>query len=485
MKLKIAFLFICTLFVLQSCKKKEDVVPEKGVGLSISNIFKSNMVIQRDKPFTIWGNAKAGNNILINISWNSTTFHTNADANGKWTLSMPPAAANSNPQTINVSTAGETSIMLTNVLIGDVWICSGQSNMVMPVAPAPSFNGVVNYQQEIADANYPQIRVITIATNSLANPGDDISTSSKWDVCSPATVGSISAVSYFFARKLYIDLNVPIGIIISAVNNTQCEQWMNAESYRSDKTISAGYYPANGEYYNGMISPLINLSVSGFIWYQGENNENDLNTYAKLNTALINGWRQVFKQGALPFYYVQIAPFDATQTNDNTLYNVALFREEQALIRTMATNSGMAVTMDVGQVSNHHPVNKKPVGERLALLALKNNYGKKVIANGPTYSSFSINGNAATISFVNGTADGLTAGNNASLNQFFFVAGPDYVFRQGSAVINGNQIIITAPMGTPLPLLAIRYAFTDFPITNLQNSSGLPMEPFRTDSWNN
>ncbi len=483
MRIKLLLLIFCSIIVLQGCSKKQGIEPSNitPIAFSLSSVLQSNMVIQRDKPFTIWGTAKAADKVAINVSWNQTTFYSSADPDGNWVLTIPATPVNSNPQTVTAAIEGEIPIVLTNILIGDVWICSGQSNMVMPVDAISPFIGVANYQQEIANANYPQIRAFTAGVNSRVNISSTLLSGSKWDVCSPATVGAISAVSYFFARKLNTELNIPIGIIIASVNNSICEQWMNSAAFQSDLTLPALYAINSGEYYNGMIAPLINLSVKGFIWYQGESNENEPAIYPKLNSALINGWRAVFKQGALPFYYVQVAPFDATGNNDATLDNVAVFREEQALIRGNVTNSGMAVTMDVGEIHNHHPQNKKPVGERLALLALKNDYNKNIIANGPTYASFTVNNNTATLSFINGTADGLTTIGNAPLNQYFFVEGTDQVLRQGYATISGSHIIVTAPADTPLPIQAIRYAFTDFPITNIQNSAGLPMEPFRTD----
>jgi sialate O-acetylesterase len=241
-----------------------------------------------------------------------------------------------------------------------------------------------------------------------------------------------------------------------------------------------------------MINPLSNLGITGFIWYQGENNRynNPPSDYTKLNSALIQGWRNVFNQGTLPFYLVQMPPFavdyfSTTPLGGNlVLDDYAKFREAQANVLSV-TNTGMAVTMDVGEPANQHPRNKKPVGERLALLALKNIYGQNVQCYGPKYSSFTVSGNRATISFAAGTAEGLNTINNATLNQYFFVAGADHVFSQASATISGNSIVVTAPAGFTLPIQAIRYAFTNAPVTNLQNSAGLPMEPFRTDNWGN
>jgi sialate O-acetylesterase len=241
-----------------------------------------------------------------------------------------------------------------------------------------------------------------------------------------------------------------------------------------------------------MIYPFTRLPISGFIWYQGENNRhnNPPGDYTRLNSAMITGWRNVFNQGQLPFYFVQMPPFavDYLATTpvggDLTADDYAMFREAQANVRQVP-GTGMAVTMDAGEPANQHPRNKKPVGERLALLALKNVHSDNVQCYGPQYLSYTTSGGKVTINFVSGTADGLSTINNQSLNQYFFVAGTDHNFVQASAVITGTQVVLTAPQSVPLPIQAIRYAFTNAPVTNLQNSAGLPMEPFRTDGWSN
>jgi sialate O-acetylesterase len=451
------------------------------------------MVVQRNKPFLVWGKAQPNLNISVNVSWNSNAFSGTADATGNWKVSIPAETATNTPQTITVKGGNTEPITLNNILIGDVWICSGQSNMVFEVDSIPPFRGVTNYQQEIMAANYPDIRATTLQTDLQQNPVDTLTYPANWVVCSPSTVGPISGVAYYFARKLNTDLNVPIGIIISAVDGTSCETWTSEASFQANPNLSA-YDDINDAsmLYNGMINPLINLSITGFTWYQGENNRhnNPVSDYTKLNSVLIQGWRSAFNQGTLPFYLVQMPPFavDYYFTNpvggDPTADDYAKFREAQANVLTV-TNTGMAVTMDVGEPANQHPQNKKAVGERLALLALKNIYGQNVLCYGPQYSSFSTSGNTATINFKAGTADGLNTINNAPLKQYFFVAGADQVFSQASAVINGNKIIVTAPANVILPIQAVRYAFTNAPVTNLQNAAALPMEPFRTDNWSN
>lgn len=493
-------LFVCLLCLLliAGCKKDGPVPPivvpptnppVTNNSFGVASILQSNMVIQRDKPAKIWGIAKAAALITINASWSNAPVTATSTAQGVWEAIIPAAPANATPQTLSIATAGETTVMLNNILIGDVWVCSGQSNMNMPVGPlAPSFAGVENYAAEIAAANYPQIRSFTVKQAYSPSPAADFSSPASWVACSPGNAGTLSATAYFFARKLHIDLSVPIGIVVSSVNGSWCETWTNKPALESDPQVSR-YVGQNqsSQLFNGMIAPLTKLAIKGFTWYQGENNQKmaPLADYTKLNAALIKGWRSEFNQGDLPFYYVQITPFDDDGNNNATLNYLAKFRETQANVRTSVTGAGMVVTMDAGEITNHHPKYKKQVGDRLALLALNNTYGKPVQSVGPQYTSFTQSGNAVTVNFISGTAAGLNTINSAPVNQFFFVAGADQVFRKATAAISGDKIVLTAPNGTPLPVMAVRYAFTNYPITNLQNSAGLPMEPFRTDNWGN
>lgn len=497
MKQRLIVCLLC-LLVIAGCKKDSPINPVVPPPtkppvinelFAVAGVLQSNMVIQRDKPAKIWGTAKVASVITITASWNNASITATTTASGTWEVSIPAGSANASPQTLSVATSGETAIAFNNILIGDVWICAGQSNMNMPVGPlAPSFGGVENYAAEIAAANYPQIRSYTVKEDYESTPAADFSSPANWVVCSPDNAGTLSATAYFFARKLHNDLNVPIGIIVSSVNGSWCETWTNKPALQNDAQLS-GYIGRNqsSTLFNGMIAPLTNLSIKGFTWYQGENNQKmvPVTDYTKLNTALIKGWRAEFNQGELPFYYVQITPFDDDGGANSTLNYLAKFRETQAKVRTSVPGAGMAITMDAGEVTNHHPKYKKQVGDRLALLALSNTYGKPVQSVGPQYASFTQSGSSVTLNFTSGTATGLNTISNAPINQFFFVAGADQVFRKATATISGDKISLTAPNGTPLPVVAIRYAFTNFPITNLQNLAGLPMESFRTDNWSN
>ncbi|WP_146166582.1 sialate O-acetylesterase [Mucilaginibacter yixingensis] len=454
--------------------------------LAVASVLQNNMVLQRDVQCKIWGTVTPGATVAVTVSWSNTPVTTTSDANGNWQLSLPASAANSTPQTITCKSAGQTDVVLNNILIGDVWLCSGQSNMAMPVAAIAPFTGVLDYQNEIAAANYPAIRTLTVPQYYADKPAAMLDAAATWKACSPQNAGELSAVAYYFARKIHTTLNVPIGIVISAVNGSYCQEWMNKEAF---STTQLQPYSSGSKLYNGMINPLINLNIKGFLWYQGENNQHDPpSDYTALNAALISSWRKQFSQGDLPFYLVQLTPFAEDYNNTNPPGGnpennwLAYFREGQSRALTVK-NTGMAITMDVGEAANHHPRDKKPVGERLALLALRKTYNLPVQCYGPQFAGYSISGNAITISFADGTANGLNTIGNAQLNQLFFVAGDDHNLIKADAQIIGSTVRITIPASLTSAVKSIRYAFTNAAITNLQNDAGLPAEPFRTDSW--
>lgn len=484
MKTKWLLILCCLLLTVCSCKKDGIAVGEDAQNINLNrnittekfrvcNEFQNNMVVQRDKPLPIWGKATTNTSVSIKVSWNSNKFSAVADQNGNWSVTIPAAAANASPQSISCQTDNANLISFNNILIGDVWLCAGQSNMVMEVAPVSPFYGVTNYEEEIQAAEYPLIRFQTIQSNQNAPLLDNFSDVNPWVSCSPTTVANVSAVGYFFARKLHTELNIPIGIIVSAFDGSSCYDWLNG-----------------GKYYGGMINPLTKLSIKGFLWYQGETDQHlsPASSYTELNRRLINEWRDAFAQGLLPFYLVQLTPFaedyfltDPVGGNTTDDY-LARFREAQSNV-LLTAGTGMAITMDVGEPANHHPHNKKPVGERLALLALKNTYNQDIQSTGPKYLSYSQYGNQLTINYTDGTAKGLNTVNNNALRQLFFVAGLDRLFRQAIAEIKGNTVVLTVPKEVQGPVLSVRYAFTNAVVTNLQNDSGLPAEPFRTDNW--
>lgn len=492
------------LLLLAGCKKDQTVTPQqvppvvvvppppvKVKTFTVSNVVQSGMVVQRDKPLAIWGTATIGIKVMVSVSWNDAVYSVISDSSGNWKVKIAAAAANNTPQSITVKVDSLHTKTFDNILIGDVWLCSGQSNMAYPMDAIAPFRGVLNYPSEIASANYPAIRMLTVPYDSEQAPLTDLPSPAIWQTCSQSTIRAISGVAYYFARKLNTTLNVPVGIVISADNGSYCQQWTNSEAIAGSSQLFQYEYGSSG-LYNGMISPLTNMTIKGFLWYQGENNERDnpVSNYTTLNSAMITGWRSKFNDLKLPFYLVQLAPFaddyatTIPESGNPTLDFLAMFREAQSNILALP-GTDMAITMDVGEPDNHHPQDKRSVGERLCLLALKDTYKQNVICHGPRFQSVTINGPVATIKFLPGTAASLTTSNGEPLKQYFFVAGFDHVFYRATAQIQGSAIVITAPATVSLPIQSVRYAFTNAPATNIQNSSGLPVEPFRTDSWSN
>lgn len=481
----------------------------KSQTFMVSNVLQSNMVVQRDKPFKVWGKASPNFVVSVKASWNSGLYSGTADASGNWLVTIPSAPVNTTPQTLIASVDGQRPDTLKNLLLGDVWICSGQSNMVMPMTQSDQlfggYNGVINYQTELAAANYPNIRLMRVDSNStIGNSGvNDINSQSTpqdydpkiymWQVCSPVTAARFCATGYYFSKKVYTSLAeagqiVPIGLVQSSVGGTPCQYWTPTEEIQNNPTLLKQYGTSgNSGLYNGMIYPLHNLSIKGFIWYQGESNESDQpeSTYTLLNSKMIEGWRSVFGQGNLPFYFVQLAPmtYDFFSTNpwgaDTTSNTGALLRDAQAKVRQIEPNTGMATTADIDEVITIHNQYKAPVGDRLGRLALENDYGLPVNAYGPAYQSFTQNGRTVTITFTHAT--GLNSGGKAVV-QKFTVAGDNNMFEYARATIVGETIVLNIPADITI-VKNIRYAFYDWPVTTLQNSDGLPMEPFRTDNF--
>jgi sialate O-acetylesterase len=340
--------------------------------LTVSGLFQSNMVIQRNKPAQLWGTGKPGTTVSVNASWNKKRLKVKVGATGSWLVSIPAAPANASPQTLTISTRHQPVIKMDNILIGEVWVCSGQSNMVMWMGYANIFlQGVINYEAEIARANHPTLRYLDIRENAKNSPVDTINGAiKKWSVCTPAVANQYSALAYYFGWKLDSTLNIPVGLVVSAVGATAIDRWTSRESAQTDSVLIKYYshFDRLSTLYNGMIYPLRNLAIKGFLWDQGESNEYDspASHYADISKAMITQWRQIFNQGDLPFYFVQMTPTKFPAGND---YFYALFREAQADVRSLP-NTRMAVTMDIDETNNIHYRNKKIAAGRLASLAL-------------------------------------------------------------------------------------------------------------------
>ena len=477
----------------------------------LPSIISDNMVLQQRTGAAIWGWAEPGEKISISAGW-KISARTIADKSGKWTLKLKTPQAGG---PYNITVKGKNTITLQNVLIGEVWICSGQSNMLWPMERTE------NAKEDIAAANFPKIRLFAVPREIAEKPKDDCS--GNWAVCSPETIANFSAVGYYFGKYLHEEINVPIGLISSNWGGSLAETWTRKEILKKNKDfhhilerhekIVANFPQAEKKYkediikwqqkvkiakekgqkkpkqprkpvkrhfnspsslYNGMIAPLIPYAIKGAIWYQGEANVRRAYEYRKIFPAMITNWRDDWKQGDFPFYYVQIAPFHYMEE-----YPSEELREAQ-LMTLALKNTGMAVTMDIATLNNIHPPNKLDVGKRLALWALAKDYGKKdIVFSGPIYKSMKVEGDKVRLSF-DYIGSGLKTRDGNELTHFT-IAGEDKNFVEAKAVIDGDTVVVSSKaVKNPI---AVRYGWSNTAEPNLANKEGLPASPFRTDNW--
>jgi len=621
--------------------------------ISLPKIFGDNMVLQRNKLIPVWGWADA--NEKITVQFNKKSKSTVADEDGKWLVKLDMEKAGG-PYLLVIS--GKNTIKFSNVLVGEVWICSGQSNMEMPIEGWGKIN---NYEQEIANAKYPDIRHIKIPNEVSPSPKNDIP-SGEWQICSPQTVGDFTAAGYFFARELYKQMKVPVGLINTSWGGTMVETWTSRKAFEqsdefknmiatmpsdfdslfearknallkkieslqvteANKDIAVTWREANideskwmhmnlpglweqkgldgvdgivwfrktfivsaedagkvatlelamiddndityangvnvgstdsyntkrkytiptgvlkegnnviairaedtggggGVYgepgdmkitidnkpgllagdwlyniesitqnvavdpnsyptllFNAMVNPLIPYAMRGVIWYQGETNAGRAYQYRKAFPLMITDWRKHWGAGNFPFYFVQLASFNAANGNSKNGSTWAELREAQTLALSLP-NTGMAVTTDIGNATDIHPKNKQDVGKRLAAIALRDVYGKNIVSNGPMYQSMKITGNVITLSFKN-IGGGLTAKDKKGILLGFEIAGEDKIFYPAKAFIKGHTVVVSCST-VPHPQ-AVRYAWADDAgDDNLFNKEGFPSAPFRTDKW--
>lgn len=442
----------------------------------LSKIFGDHMVLQQGKPAVIWGWADAGEQVTVEIAGNKAEAKAGSD--GKWLAKVTPPTAGG-PYELMVT--GKNTLKLSDVLVGEVWICSGQSNMEWSVAQS------LNPEDEVKAANFPNIRQIKVAHNPADKPAADLEGNGQgeWQICSPETVARFTAVGYYFGRKLHQELNVPVGLVNTSWGGTICEAWTSRPSLEANALFQpilerdAQFKPNNPNQasvlFNGMIQPLLPLSIRGAIWYQGESNVSRAEQYAELFPAMIADWRKQFGQGDFPFLFVQLAPY-RYKNNDPRL--CAELWEAQ--LRTLTTpNTGMAVTTDIGDVNDIHPKNKQEVGRRLALWALAKAYGKEVAFSGPLYESHKVEGDKIKISFQH-VGGGLVAKGDKPLSHFE-IAGEDQKFVPATAVIDGNTVVVSSDK-VEKPV-AVRFGWSDTAEPNLFNQEGLPASPFRTDRF--
>ncbi|HNP22591.1 MAG TPA: sialate O-acetylesterase [Panacibacter sp.] len=471
----------------------------------VANTLQSDMVIQQGKPLTVWGKGLQGIAVKVSVSWSSKTFTAHTYKSDTWEVQIDVPKAKPGiytPQEILVY-SDRDSVKLKNVLIGEVWLCGGQSNMDMLMQPLhPWLKGVIDYEKEIAAANYPQIRVLDIASAFAKIPADDCK--SEWNVCDTQHAKDFSAVAYYFGRELFNRLHIPIGLITSTVGGTACQAWTSREALETDPILKKILYsydtsavaqePLDNSItfekieklsrpallYNAMVFPLRKISLQGFIWYQGESNKDNADYYARLNIAMIKNWRFLFGNSDQPFYFVQVAPYNY-QKNDTTAYDYAIFRDAQKDVLKLK-NTGMVVTMDIGDADDIHPRDKKDVGVRLAQNALSQTYGvKNIVYRGPEFKNFKTDGVVVKVAFDDASIGSGLATNDNKAPKHFFIAGADKKFYYANAQIVNNEVWLTCDK-VQKPV-AVRYAYTNYPITNFGNREGFPCVPFRTDSW--
>lgn len=416
-------------------------------------VLDSHMVIQRDRPVRIWGWADADEAVTVTLG--TETQKTIADTDGHWLVEIKPQQADGKPRQILVE--GNNKIVLSDVLVGEVWIGSGQSNMEWQLK---NTNGAAD---AVATADYPEIRLFHVPKVKSKTPANNVK--AKWKVCTPGNVPTFSAVLYYFGKELHEELNVPLGLINSSWGGSPIEPW----------TIQGD---SSGEMYNGMIAPLTNVAVRGSIWYQGETNvmrKNGLEYAAKMRD-LIEGWRTSFQNPDLAFHFVQIAPWSGRYEPGQL---PELWEAQTATLKIPHT--GMAVTTDlVDNIADIHPRNKKDVGHRLSLWALTKDYGRSgLVFSGPLYQSMSVEGNKVRLKFAH-AADGLESSDGKPLTEFQ-IAGSDGNFVDAAAAVDGKTVVVSAEnVASPTQ---VRFGWHKVAMPNLANSAGLPASPFQTNDW--
>ncbi len=445
--------------------------------IRLPSLIGPNMVLQQKTQAPLWGWARAGSAVSVITSWDKKVYATKADATGNWRVTVATPAGGG-PHTLTFSD-GEV-LRIDNVLVGEVWVCSGQSNMGMPMRGFAA-QPILNSNAIIAASENPSLRLFDVGQAASLTPRDDCK--GQWKQATPVTVREFSAIAYQFGQMLQQQLKVPVGLVLSAVGGTRIESWMSQPSLRpfpevyvpaSLDTVKAPHKESTA-LFNGMIAPLVGYGIRGFIWYQGESNRHEPALYEKLFPAMVSDWRQQWKQGEFPFYFVQIAPYGSI---DKTRSGPKL---REAQLRSMAAipNSGMASAMDVGMDKYIHFMDKTVLAQRLLYWALAKTYGVDGIGYcGPVLKTMIVDGAKATLTFDHAEY-GLTAfGKPLTL---FELAGADKAFHPAVAIIKGGKIEVESDQ-VPAPV-AVRYAFKEFVVGDLFNNEGIPASSFRTDDW--
>ena len=496
----------------------------------VSNIFSDNMVLQRDIAAPVWGTADPGEAVTVTIG--DSQASSQADAQGKWMVKLPAMKANPAPRELVIT--GKNTLTIKNVLVGDVWVCSGQSNMEMSL-------GGCNAPQDIASANFPTLRRIKLDHRAMGTASTDVP--GRWEVCDPGRAPGFTAVGFYFARRIQKETGLPIGLIDDNWGGTRIEPWIPASAFQIEPPLAntlsdldrrekdyrnqlGARIPSLEQWiadtrkalaapdamilplpalpndpltdagspttlYNGMIAPIVPYAIKGALWYQGESNGGEEDSYFQKMHALIAGWREVWKEGEFPFYWVQLANFTQPNTDPGGSGDWGKTRMAQ-LKALQIPHTGMAVIIDIGETEDIHPKDKFDVGERLSLWALHNDYGQKdLVFSGPLFKSMKIEDNKARISFDyvgSGLMVGKKQGRTPTVEDKdgkltrFAIAGEDRKWYWADAVIDGDTVVVSSP--DVLKPVAVRYAFSMNPTgCNLYNKEGLPASPFHTETW--
>lgn len=440
-------------------------------------LFTDNMVLQQKTDVAIWGEADKNTELKITTSWNKKSYTTKVGTDGNWKLKIATPKAGG-PYQISI-TEGKT-IILKDVLIGEVWLCSGQSNMEMPMKGFRN-QPISGSAEAIALSSNSQIRLFAVKRAKSLSPLADVD--AKWQLCEPENVAEFSATAYFFGQMLNKTLKVPIGLINASWGGTRIEPWMSEMGIKNFDEVKIPEKIATNDFsvqtptvlFNAMINPLVGYGIKGVIWYQGESNRTEPKTYQKLLPGLIQNWRTLWNLGDFPFYYTQIAPYVYGKEGLNSAY----LREAQLKASTTLPNIGMACILDVGEKETIHPSHKKTGADRLALLALEKTYGVKGIqGESPTLKEMKIENGIAKLYFNNATL-GLTSFNQPLSN--FEIAGADRKFYLAEAVITKEGVNVSS--SSVKEPVAVRYAFKDFVVGDLFGLNGFPVSSFRTDDW--
>ena len=439
----------------------------------LPSVFADNMVLQQNSDVAIWGWSDPGETVKIVTSWNSKdTVKVKADNSAAWKTTIRTIGAGG-PHSIQI--LGNNGVTLNNVMLGEVWVCSGQSNMEMSVNWK-----LINGEEEAAKANNPNIRIFHVQKIGAEYPQQTCN--ATWTLCTPETMRATSAVGYFFARELQQKLNVPVGIIVSAWGGTPAEVWIekshienNPELNKNKHSDDSQWWPGSpGKLYNSMIAPFVPYGISGAIWYQGESNCENYRVYSQLMKTLIENWRADFKKD-FPFYLVQIAPFDYGKKGTSQY-----IREQEEIVAKTVPNTGMVVITDlVDNIKDIHPKDKLNVGKRLANYALTETYKQNVGAyKSPSYQAMQVEKGKVRLTFSD-VLTGLKC--TGKTPERFLIAGDDQKFVPATAKIDGNTIVLSSKL-VKVPV-AVRFCFDNTTMPDVFSTEGLPLAPFRTDRW--